>query len=86
MKKSKAEKLVWFARTSIIVRMGPYKSQAQACSAIRGYDGNPVPNAFVWCETKAEYARYKKMNPAEAEYQEYKKRRLKVEEELDHEY
>lgn len=40
----------WFARTEHFARIGPYPSQVDAWRALRGHDGNPVPEATVWCE------------------------------------
>lgn len=56
----KSTKMLWFSRAGDISRMGPFPTQLRACEGIRGHDGNPVPGAFVWCETETDYKKYQK--------------------------
>lgn len=44
------KKVVWYARASLIKRMGPYPTQLAAWQALRGKDGDPVREAVVWPE------------------------------------
>ena len=44
------KKIVWYSRGRDIKRMGPYKSQLEACNSLRTTKGFPIEDAFVWCE------------------------------------
>jgi len=56
----KKPKILWFARAGDISRMGPYPTQLRACEGVKGHDGNPVPDALIWCESEADYKKYQK--------------------------
>ncbi len=43
-------KVIWYARTDEILRMGPYRTMLKACAAVMGADGYPVKGSYVWCE------------------------------------
>jgi len=46
----------WYARARGIVYMGTYATQLEAWEAVRGLDGNPIPEATVWCERQVQGA------------------------------
>lgn len=50
-------KVHWYARARGIVYMGTYATQLEAWEAVRGLDGNPVPEATVWCERQVQGAK-----------------------------